>query len=145
MNLAMVTPPQRPANRRNVLRIAGDLLEYLRASAARYDADFSRPRCNVPERDQSIAPMVRRTVYFSGDVQGVGFRYTTQGMARDFQVTGYVKNLPDGRVELVAEGEAGELGRFVARIGEVMSQHIRDAKAQDSPATGEFGRFGIAP
>lgn len=86
---------------------------------------------------------IRRTVYFSGHVQGVGFRYTTQGIARDFRVTGYVRNLPDGRVELVAEGTSGELAGFLVRIGEVMKRHIRETKAYESPATGEFDKFGI--
>ena len=46
-------------------------------------------------------------MYFSGHVQGVGFRYTTRSVASRFAVTGYVRNLPDGRVELVAEGGSG--------------------------------------
>lgn len=97
----------------------------------------------VANLDPSIASMVRRTIYFSGQVQGVGFRYTTDHIARDFQITGYVRNLPDGRVEVVAEGEAKELDQFTARIENVMNRHIREAKSSDSPATGEFARFGI--
>ena len=46
---------------------------------------------------------IRRRVCFNGDVQGVGFRYTTCQIAKDYTVGGYVKNLLDGRVEIVAE------------------------------------------
>jgi acylphosphatase len=87
--------------------------------------------------------MIRRTVHFSGHVQGVGFRYTVQDVARDFAVTGYVRNLPDGRVELVAEGEEHELSRFVARIHERMEGFVKKATQDDSPPNGEFRDFSI--
>ena len=61
---------------------------------------------------RSVMPRVRRRVYFSGRVQGVGFRFTCQSLARGFEVAGYVRNLPDGRVELVAEGETASSTRF---------------------------------
>ena len=54
------------------------------------------------------------TVQFSGMVQGVGFRYQTERVAQAFDVTGYVRNTPDGRVEVVAEGQPGEVQRFLA-------------------------------
>ena len=56
----------------------------------------------------------RLQVYFSGHVQGVGFRYTVQRLALGFDVTGWVKNLSDGRVEMLVEGERGELEAFSA-------------------------------
>ena len=51
--------------------------------------------------------MIRETVYFEGRVQGVGFRMTTARLAKNHDVAGVVKNLPDGRVQLIAEGGAG--------------------------------------
>jgi acylphosphatase len=87
--------------------------------------------------------MIRRTTHFSGRVQGVGFRYTAQGIARGFSVTGYVRNLPDGRVEVVAEGEAEEISRFLAEIGRQMEGNIKQQTDDDSPATGEFSDFGV--
>lgn len=87
--------------------------------------------------------MIRRTCYFSGRVQGVGFRYTAQHIARGFKVTGYVRNLPDRRVELVAEGEAEEIARFLAQIGQQMEGHIKARTDDDSPAIGEFSDFGV--
>ena len=86
----------------------------------------------------------RRTVYFSGTVQGVGFRYTTQIVASRFSVTGFVKNLSDGRVQVVAEGETEELDRFGRAIHETMPEFISNTTVSDSPATGEFTSFSIA-
>src|SRR5947199_8221116 len=54
----------------------------------------------------------RLQVFYTGSVQGVGFRYTVKSLARGFDVTGTVRNLPDGRVELVAEGARSELDEF---------------------------------
>jgi acylphosphatase len=85
----------------------------------------------------------RRTVLYTGRVQGVGFRYTTQGIARRYDVTGYVRNLPDGRVELVAEGDRNELAAFLDDIRERMRTHNRDEKIDRGPANGEFGAFEI--
>ena len=85
----------------------------------------------------------RLIAYFSGAVQGVGFRYTTVWEAKGFVVCGYVKNLPDGRVEVVAEGARQELARFLARIKEVFGRHIRNAQASYEVATGEFDGFDI--
>jgi acylphosphatase len=57
----------------------------------------------------------RMTVFFSGHVQGVGFRYTAKTVAAGFEITGTIRNLPDGRVELVAEGTREELDAFAPR------------------------------
>jgi len=86
---------------------------------------------------------VRWTIIFSGIVQGVGFRFTTERVARRFEVTGYVRNLPDGGVETVAEGLRSELKRFVGEIEAVMGGYIRDRKLTESPETGEFRSFSI--
>ena len=86
---------------------------------------------------------VRWTVYFSGHVQGVGFRYTTQRAARGFEVTGYVRNLPDGRVELVAEGQNGEIERFIQAVETQMGGHVHERKAATSPVTGKFEGFQV--
>ncbi len=86
---------------------------------------------------------VRLTVVFSGNVQGVGFRYTAQGIAERHPVTGYVRNLPDGRVELVAEGGRSDVCAFVDAVEQSMGRHIRDSQKVESPGTGEFNRFSI--
>ena len=91
----------------------------------------------------SARPQERRTVYFSGHVQGVGFRYTTRSVASRFALTGYVRNLPDGRVELVAEGEMPELNAFFAEIRDQLGSHIRSERGDSQAASGEFADFEI--
>jgi acylphosphatase len=86
----------------------------------------------------------RRTVLYSGRVQGVGFRYTTCSIARRYAVQGYVKNLPDGRVELVAEGERGELEEFLRDVRDQFSGQIRDEKCDTQPMSGGLDGFAIA-
>jgi len=85
----------------------------------------------------------RSSVEYSGRVQGVGFRYTTRSIARRYDVTGYVRNLPDGRVELVAEGQPQELDAFLGEIRERFLGNIRDERRDVQPATGEFTDFEI--
>jgi len=87
--------------------------------------------------------MIRRTSHFSGRVQGVGFRYTAQSIARNFAVSGYVRNLPDGGVELVAEGETDEIVAFLDEIARKMEGNIKKRADNDAPATGEFSDFTV--
>ena len=86
--------------------------------------------------------MICKHVYYSGRVQGVGFRYTTHSLAQQFAVTGFVRNLPTGEVELVAEGEAGEVQRFLNALAKQMARYIHSQKVQDENPAG-FGDFGI--
>ena len=78
-------------------------------------------------------PRERRRVWFSGRVQGVGFRFTCQTLARGFDVAGWVRNLPDGRVELVAEADPTELEAFLTAIQREMSPFISDVVAEPEP------------
>lgn len=87
---------------------------------------------------------IRRQVFFSGTVQGVNFRYHTVALSRRFQVTGFVRNLPDGRVQLVAEGQPEVLQAFVRAVSDEMGRFISRADSSDSGATGEFHGFQIA-
>jgi serine/threonine-protein kinase RsbW len=86
---------------------------------------------------------VRRTMHFSGNVQGVGFRFNAESIASRFTLTGYVRNLPDGRVELVAEGDKAELDRFQKSIEQSMNGHIQRVEVQDSSPSCEFLSFRI--
>ena len=85
----------------------------------------------------------RRTCHFSGHVQGVGFRYTAQNIAMRYDICGYVKNLPDGRVELVMEGPDDQLDQLLESIQQRMEGFIRHVDMQTSPATGEFSSFSV--
>jgi acylphosphatase len=86
---------------------------------------------------------IRRTTHFSGNVQGVGFRWNTRNAAGGHDVAGYVRNLPDGRVEVVAEGETREVEAFLAEVRSRMGGHIRDETHQDAPADGRYSGFAI--
>ena len=95
----------------------------------------------MPETPDT-STMVRQTVLFSGRVQGVGFRYTTSRVARRYTVAGYVQNLSDGRVKVVAEGEPSDVQGFIDAVNDTMSRYIHDRQIDQSAANGEFGRPG---
>lgn len=83
-------------------------------------------------------------ILYSGNVQGVGFRYTAKSVAAGYEVTGLVRNLPDGQVELVAEGSKDELEAFRHGIRESgLEGHIRDEAVHWGDAQGGFRGFEI--
>jgi acylphosphatase len=82
-------------------------------------------------------------VFFSGRVQGVGFRYQTLQVAKGYDVAGYVRNLDDGRVEMEAEGEADELDRFVDAVRECMDGYIKGAEIASGLREGSLSGFAI--
>lgn len=80
---------------------------------------------------------------FKGMVQGVGFRYTARMISRAFNVTGSVRNLPDGSVLLIAEGDTSQVKEFIEEIKERKRMNIRSASEVVEPDTGEFTDFRI--
>ncbi len=78
-------------------------------------------------------PLERRRVLFSGRVHGVGFRATCRWLAGGFDVVGYVRNLPDGRVELLAQGDAAEIDRFLDAISNEMGGFIHNIASEQEP------------
>jgi acylphosphatase len=87
----------------------------------------------------------RMNVLYSGRVQGVGFRYTAKTVATGFEIAGTIRNLPDGRVELVAEGSRAELEAFRAAIPDAgLAGFIRDEQVTWADAKNEFRGFEIA-
>ncbi|HWA86036.1 MAG TPA: acylphosphatase [Opitutus sp.] len=90
-----------------------------------------------------MAEVHHETVFFAGRVQGVGFRYTVMQIAAGFDVTGYVRNLPDGRVQLEAEGRAEEIAAFVSSIEERMHGYIRRSERTSARRAAEFNGFTI--
>ena len=83
------------------------------------------------------------TVFFSGRVQGVGFRYSTLQVAKEFEVSGCVRNLPDGRVQLEAEGTPAEVRAFVAAVAERMEGYIRQTEQREASRAPQFQGFSI--
>lgn len=89
------------------------------------------------------APDVRAHVFYAGDVQGVGFRWRTTQVADGHDVTGWVKNLADGRVELVVEGERAAVEDFLADVAQRLGAYVERAETAWEPASGEFTDFSI--
>jgi len=88
--------------------------------------------------------MIRVHVYFTGTVQGVGFRYTTRGFAADLGLKGWVKNLSDGRVEILVEGARPKVDQFLNQIDQRFEGYIKSKKIDISHARGDFIDFTVA-
>ena len=86
----------------------------------------------------------RMTVRYSGHVQGVGFRYTARTVATGFELTGTIRNLADGGVELIVEGRRAELEAYAAALRDAgLAGFIRDEQVDWADATNEFRGFEI--
>lgn len=83
--------------------------------------------------------MIRKVVFYSGRVQGVGFRYTTANLAKRFDVAGYVQNLPDGRVRLDVQGAVAQVQGLLDAIDQKMAGKIRSKDVSDMPADPALG------
>lgn len=90
-----------------------------------------------------MADVHHETVFFGGHVQGVGFRYSVLQVARGFEVTGYVSNLADGRVQLEAEGVREEVDAFIAAVAEKMHGYIRKVERNGRSRAAQFQGFTI--
>jgi acylphosphatase len=90
-----------------------------------------------------MADVHHEIVHFTGRVQGVGFRYQSLQVSKEFEVTGYVKNLSDGRVQLEAEGEKAEVDAFIAAIEERMHGHVRKVERSSTRRPAQFQGFSI--
>jgi acylphosphatase len=86
---------------------------------------------------------VRRHVIYHGRVQGVCFRMISRDLSRGFQVVGFVRNLPDGTVELEAEGAPAEVDCFLAAIGREFEGNICETDVNDVAARGKDTDFRI--
>ncbi len=85
----------------------------------------------------------RLHIYYSGRVQGVGFRYTAQRSAVSLGLAGWVKNMDDGRVEVVLEGADEALKVFMEKMKGSFKGYIQDVDVEWSCATGEFREFEV--
>ncbi len=101
---------------------------------------------NVRQRQKAtnLDNYLRASVFYSGRVQGVGFRYTVKRLVCGFDVSGFVENLSNGQVKLVIEGEKNELEAFILAVGESgLGPMIRGEEVFWSDATGEYRGFSI--
>ena len=88
--------------------------------------------------------MTGRHVFYQGRVQGVGFRFTCKQIARGYEVVGWVRNLPDGRVELQCSGDAEEVEAFLKGIWESeLKSHIKDVHVATIPPLAAARGFEI--
>lgn len=83
--------------------------------------------------------LTRKLVLYTGHVQGVGFRYTTAKLAKEFDVAGYVQNLDDGRVRLEVQGSPDQVQGLLTAIDQTMARNIRDKDVSDLPADPGLG------
>jgi acylphosphatase len=93
--------------------------------------------------DHPKEPPVGRLVHYSGRVQGVGFRATAEEIAHDYPVTGWVKNLPDGRVELLVEGPEAAVKKFLQAVRSHWDKNIEKEQIEEKPASGKYTKFEV--
>jgi acylphosphatase len=79
---------------------------------------------------------VCKHVFYSGRVQGVGFRYTAQNVAEDYEVAGFVRNLPDGMVEVLAEGSPQQVDAFLTALAQRMAGYIDQTRVVEEGPIG---------
>lgn len=91
-----------------------------------------------------MGDLERVHVLYSGNVQGVGFRFTAERIALRLGLTGFVRNLPGGGVELVSEGDRQKLETFLDELNNSMDGYISDADVRWEKARGDHRGFGIA-
>ena len=87
--------------------------------------------------------MIRRDVIYTGRVQGVGFRWTTNQIAKDFDVVGTVENRADGSVYMVVEGLENEVDAFMKVISDRMALNLKETKIQQGSALGDLDDFHV--
>lgn len=86
---------------------------------------------------------VRKHIFFSGTVQGVGFRYRSYYIARSYDLTGWVKNLWDDRVEMEVQGEESDIEQLIAKLGEGRFLDISHIEKTDMPLVRDEREFQI--
>ena len=87
--------------------------------------------------------MVAKHIMFVGRVQGVGFRFTAHRAANRHQLTGFVRNLPDGNVEMLAQGPVEDINDCIRDIKEYFTGYLREAKIQEVPPDPRYTNFKI--
>jgi len=84
-----------------------------------------------------------RHIIFKGHVQGVGFRFTVLNAASRYRLTGYVRNLPDGAVEMLTQGQAADIDDCISDIDESFAGYVKETIINDVPADPKYTDFKI--
>ena len=92
---------------------------------------------------EGVAMEKCRHLYYGGSVQGVGFRFTARGLAQKYAVNGYVRNLSDGRVEVMVQGEEEEVEGYLGALRESMGDYIADEQGSWETCAEHFATFDI--
>ena len=82
-------------------------------------------------------------ILFSGQVQGVGFRYTARHIAGRYNITGFVRNLPDGDVEMLAQGPEQAVDNCIKEIQDYFAEYIRDTQIDPVSHNSRYTDFRI--
>jgi acylphosphatase len=93
--------------------------------------------------DRGAKTMTGRMVHYSGRVQGVGFRATVASLARRWPVTGWVRNLADGRVQMLVEGAENDVEAFLKMVRDQWQRCIENEQVEAQDATGKYRGFDI--
>jgi acylphosphatase len=83
-------------------------------------------------------------IVFSGEVQGIGFRFTANRLAGRYSVTGFVRNLPDGNVEMLIQGSEQDIRHCIAEIQDSFRGYIRNTKTDSVPPNPSYTNFRVA-
>ena len=86
---------------------------------------------------------IAKHIIFTGQVHGVGFRFTAFNTANRHQLTGFVRNLPDGAVEMLAQGTAGAVDDCIRDIEEEFSGYVSETKIEETPPNPQYKDFKI--
>ena len=87
--------------------------------------------------------MVAKKIIFTGRVQGVGFRFTAHSVARRYELKGFVRNLPDGNVEIFAQGRTEDIEQSLRDIGETFAGYISETRIEDVEPDNHYKDFRI--
>lgn len=93
--------------------------------------------------DEKTSNRIQAHIFYSGTVQGVGFRFTVQRYARELNLAGWVRNVPDGRVEILAEGPQEKIQRFDECIAAHFEGYIRNKEIESMESDGKLKDFRI--
>ena len=92
---------------------------------------------------KDIMKHVAKHIIFTGRVQGVGFRFTALNIARRYGLTGLVRNLPGGTVEMIAQGASGDIDDCIRDINESFAGYVSEAKVKEIEPDSQYGDFKI--